>query len=202
MGVHGANRLGGNSLLETMVFGKLLAEKLLATPIPETSRIDNTSLQTYINNNIEKNGELDSRSTLASVRERMDSHVGIIRDQKTLFVQLEYLQNLEKQIQQKGLANIDDPLENIQSKMKVYHVLSLALLITKGALARKESRGAHYRSDYLTLDPQYNKNLLFQKQEGVIIQERKAVPIPSAILQAGLAQYDDQTRQDNYTHSE
>ncbi len=82
---------------------------------------------------------------------------------------------------------------------RVLAVLDIGILICKGALERKESRGAHYRKDYANMSEVYNKNYVHQRIDDNIISSWKDVPYPSSRLQKGLEEFE---RTKNYGHSE
>ncbi len=122
-GLHGANRLASNSLLEGLVFGRRAAracsENLQHLP-------QNPSLaELPVNLNINKTNRLE-------IKNIMWQNVGIIRDKQNLEIAL------------KRLAKIN-PADN---DFETNNLLTCALLVTQAALQRKESRGTHYRTDY------------------------------------------------------
>ncbi|MDA8443176.1 MAG: L-aspartate oxidase [Peptococcaceae bacterium] len=135
-GVHGANRLASNSLLEGLVFGKRVGQALSQLPqLPQTLPEPNfftTSLP-----HLRPLGNDDPR--LTQLHSIMWNYVGILRDANGLETALQELTLLACQIQ----------AEEIQLKS----MLTLAKMITQTALARCESRGSHYRLDY----PQPNR---------------------------------------------
>lgn len=134
-GLHGANRLASNSLLEGLVFGERLAWHLVSAPRhPETW------------STIFKAPELgDHRPgitfTRQELKERMTRDAGIIRDQKGLSRHLEWL---------KAQAfTFGEELDNMSREgIQLYLMWVVSMLITQSALLRTESRGGHIRSDY------------------------------------------------------
>lgn len=123
-GVHGANRLASNSLLEGLVFGLRAARHSLKNT-PRNFDMPN-SIKTVL---------LSSRPNLEVrkfIRDIMWQNVGIIRDADNLQIALKKLKNIDPK-------EIDHETRNI---------FTCALLVTESAILRKESRGCHYRSDY------------------------------------------------------
>ncbi|MDR1453805.1 MAG: L-aspartate oxidase [Candidatus Margulisbacteria bacterium] len=119
-GVHGANRLASNSLLEGLVFGRRAAVTAWRDRVGEkvfAENIDEVKINKSANNR-------------AAIQEIMWRHAGIIRDQAGLTKAREKLQSLPD----------SSPEEN--------NLLLCAKLCVNGALRRRESRGAHYRTDY------------------------------------------------------
>jgi L-aspartate oxidase len=132
-GAHGANRLASNSLLEAVVFGARAAKDIAATvsaaePPALVEREPVTA----------KPVEPDSPA-VKTFRQAMTAKVGVIRDEASLRDALGVIADLERG------ASTDRQLANM---------LTTAKLITAAALARRESRGAHFRSDYPVPDPE------------------------------------------------
>lgn len=140
-GVHGANRLASNSLLETIVFSKRIIERTRQTnglasknPVWDNSRRDQSVPVAYQSSAKSKSGSLD-RLTL---QELMSQHVGIMRSDENLRHVLETLTGW-----------IDcPPKPGDLSSLELSNMVTVAWLTATAALARHESRGAHYRVDY------------------------------------------------------
>jgi len=142
-GLHGANRLASNSLLECVVFAQNLADYISSNmqnpPKKNDSKIKET-IEKYINIDIEVHLNKDLDEIFNNLKECMTLNVGIIRDEINLNKALFEIKMLQKKI--KSL----DFLFSAQ-KYEIENALLVANLITKAALDRKESIGAHYRSD-------------------------------------------------------
>ncbi|WP_339170686.1 L-aspartate oxidase [Paenibacillus sp. FSL H7-0943] len=154
-GLHGANRLASNSLSEAIVFGQRIIDR-----IHELSPLDRDVLS--VNSN---EGRVDS-PTQAIVERRlklqkvMVRYAGLRRNEEML---LKGLDELKRQLPIFGLA---------LSKREEYefaNMLTCCLLVTESALAREESRGAHYREDYPQRDDdQWRKHLLQIRELGIV----------------------------------
>jgi L-aspartate oxidase len=130
-GAHGANRLASNSLLEAVVFGARVAHDIAGSASHAATAplmADVPAIATVLHRNEE------AEQTL---RRTMQSHVGVIRDEGSLTEALGIIGTLEQEA--KG-----DP--------RLVNMFTTAKLITAAALSRKESRGAHFRSDYPQAD--------------------------------------------------
>ena len=174
-GVHGANRLASNSLLEGLVFGarsgqammqdapagKRHAGALPGSPAPLPSNSTTTP------NNSSKAAAKPSPTcaTLMKIRDVMWRDVGILRSGKELTEGIEQLQALELPKSEKP-GRAAHELRNLQT---------LALLIARSALAREESRGSHYRSDFpYRNDEDLGKHSAVQKGSDVRFEGERA----------------------------
>ncbi len=201
MGVHGGNRLGGNSLIEILVFGKLIAKKIAKKKLkqhPVSSR-QLSDFEEFVVKNITENGKLSSTKTLINIRNIMWEYVGIVRTQARLSKALELLSNIRKDIEKNGLADNETLQQTTIDKMRVHAVLDLAELVTTGALSRKESRGAHYREDYKVQKKVFLKNIFFQKEEKTIKTWTEKIPTLTKRFEKALKRIHPTT---NYGHLE
>jgi succinate dehydrogenase / fumarate reductase flavoprotein subunit len=171
MSVHGANRLGGNSLLETLVFGRVVgqkvAEELPQAKKPSMKRVDNEAfnvrqkLQTII---LTDKGE--SPAELREVLgEAMDRMVGVFRTENDLKAALRLIRELKERFKTVSGDNSDERFNySLIRVLELENMLELAEVITMGALMRRESRGAHWRLDYPERDDEhFLKHSLFTK---------------------------------------
>jgi len=155
--VHGSNRLGGNSLLETVVFGKIAGE--FASAYFKEGGSDETGLSFYnailkeedekINRLFNSRGSENHSALKRELGETMDMGAGIFREARTMTNSLEKVRELKERyknirLNSSGRIANFDLLWAIQLKGS----LDLAEVILKGALNRQESRGAQFRTDY------------------------------------------------------
>ncbi len=144
-GVHGANRLASNSLLEALVYATRVAGDVggtLSPPLP--TEVPAFTMQV----------EADERfaQAVADVRAVMYANVGLVRSEASLSTALERLDSLSR-------------AHPVQSS-ELRNLLAVGRLIARAALARKESRGSHYRTDYPDVDDAFAKRS-FITLEGV-----------------------------------
>jgi succinate dehydrogenase / fumarate reductase flavoprotein subunit len=179
MSVHGANRLGGNSLLETLVFGRVvgqkIAENLPGTKEPSASCVENEAFKIR-----EKLHELMLKEKGASpseIREvlgdTMDRLVGVFRKESDLKAALTMIRELKEQFNDVFVGHSDRRFNySLLRILELENMLDLAEVITMGALMRRESRGAHWRLDYPERDDEnFLKHSLFTKMEDYVKTE-------------------------------
>ncbi|MGP8158628.1 MAG: FAD-binding protein [Thermoplasmata archaeon] len=151
--IHGANRLGGNSLMETLVFGKsagaaaaTYAQKAPATELQPADLESVTS--TYRAWLGRADGE-DPATIRTDLQKTMDQFVNIFRTEADLTEGLRRVRAIQERfsrirvVDQSKVFNI-----NLSDAIETEHMLDLAEVIIVGAIARTESRGAHFRKDY------------------------------------------------------
>jgi len=147
-GVHGANRLASNSLLESLVFGVRAASAAaenVDTKLPAT-RLDIKRRRSRRGSKQE-----DLTEIRRTIRSLMWDKVGIIRNAEALQEALAYLQKHT------------EPQPTTRSGFELQNMLDLSRLMIDGALVRQESRGAHYRSDYPNRDDtHWQRHITFQ----------------------------------------
>lgn len=137
-GIHGANRLASNSLLEGLVFGKRTGDYILNQ---ETNVAEKNS------ENMKRVPFTKALPKKKEIQELMMKYVGIVRTEEGLLHAKEWLWQYDvydTPIQYDGLTN---------EEITIINMLTVCYLITEAALARKESVGSHYRSDF----PERNK---------------------------------------------
>ncbi|MHA1479819.1 MAG: FAD-dependent oxidoreductase, partial [Candidatus Thorarchaeota archaeon] len=174
MSVHGANRLGGNSLLETLVFGRLVgkvASDYLRNAQPSDIQTVEGSvfqirekLQSIL---LKKSGEsmLDIRDELGQT---MDVNVGVFRKPDELKIALDMISKLRQRFDSVSLGETDKKFNfSLIRFLELENLIDLAEAITLGALKREESRGAHWRIDYPKRnDERFLKHTLAYQRDG------------------------------------
>jgi succinate dehydrogenase / fumarate reductase, flavoprotein subunit len=147
-GLHGANRLGGNSLLETIVFGKICGQAVAKyckrnkmRPINDGAVMKASG---WLMNLKKSDGKLNPLELRSFIQEFMWHKAGIIRDGKLLD---SALADLEKAKRMSRMLKIQSK-EDLIIALDAINILTTAEAIIRSALARKESRGAHYRKDF------------------------------------------------------
>jgi succinate dehydrogenase / fumarate reductase flavoprotein subunit len=169
--VHGANRVGANSLLDTLVFGRRAAEHAVPwlrsqkfRPIPESIvERDRKWIRGIIDRPM--NGD-----RVAKIRRdmgvSMSANVGIFRSPDKLNAQLENIKALRARYEQVGVEDKGKLFNtDLLFHIELGYMLDCAELITKSAIERKESRGAHTRLDFPNRDDEnWLKHIAYTKQ--------------------------------------
>ena len=154
-GLHGANRLASNSLVECMVFARAAAHDILATPLPtppvvppwDVSRVTDADEAVVISHNWDE------------LRRFMWDYVGIVRTNKRLERAAHRIRLLQEEIQE-FYANF----HVTRDLLELRNLVTVADLIVKSARARHESRGLHFSRDYPQMLPVAVPTILAQEQ--------------------------------------
>jgi L-aspartate oxidase len=152
-GVHGANRLASNSLLETMIFGKRAVQRLIEAP---GGRIASTATT----RTLPPHHDDVPPPSADDVRALMWSHVGIERDGALLLEAIERLSRWEAAFE----ASVQGE-PNTRAEHELRSLLTCARLAADAALLREESRGAHYRTDFPEPRDDWQRHLVYRNGE-------------------------------------
>ncbi|MCX5722552.1 MAG: FAD-binding protein [Nitrospirae bacterium] len=157
--VHGANRLGGNSLLETIVFGRragIRAGEYVRTVTSQPLTTDQLRIeQARVQRLLAQEGSMKSWQIREELGQTMSLNLGLVRTQESMSAALSAIAALTHRaasvtLQDRGLVFNTDLVQALELQC----LLDVAETIVASALARTESRGAHYRSDYPARDDQ------------------------------------------------
>lgn len=160
-GVHGGNRLGGNALADTQVFGRIagenastLAKSLSQSPSPSKSEIDQAYAEAYVS--LDRKEGLNPIELRKKLQRLMWDNVGIFRTGASLSKAVDEIVRMRNEASR--IATQDkSPSYNKEwiESLEVPNMLLTSEMIARSALMRQESRGAHYRKDFNKTD---NKN--------------------------------------------
>src|ERR1700739_2044598 len=168
-GLHGANRLGGNSLSDLLVFGKRAGEfaALFAkdNSLGEVNSAEVEAAEKMALKPFEQQGPEGPFAVQASLQDTMQDLVGIVRQENEMLQALECI--VEKLKARADRASVRGNREfngGWHTGDDLRHLLTVSEIITRAALERKESRGAHFRDDYPNKDDRYGTfNLVARK---------------------------------------
>ena len=157
--VHGANRLGANSVLEALFFGRHVGQQMIkdlrsgTIELRPATEADAERMNAEIDKLLKNNGTESVPGLRNELQETMTENAGVFRTEATLAKQLEILKDLRARFEN---IRIDDKSTifntDLQEAIELGHMLDYSLFIVNGALARNESRGAHFREDFPTRD--------------------------------------------------
>ena len=136
-GIHGANRLASNSMLEGLVFGRKIGDEV-TNILKETKGMRSPFKCSYKSNRVKK--DLDIDKIRADIQNTMTEKVGIIRDREGLLEAKRKIDNYVELLSDMKNETIRD--------FEIQNIALLSKLVIESALEREESRGAHYRSDF------------------------------------------------------
>ena len=156
-GVHGANRLGGNGVAESTVFGGIAGDVMASfvaerrTPRVSAGGLD--EIANALNAPRGRAGSLDLYALQRQLREVMWDRAGLVRDAGGLAEAGQAVERIAQELTRVGVPG--HPAFNVawQDWLNLTNQADVARLIVASALERRESRGAHYRSDFPSADP-------------------------------------------------
>ena len=162
-GMHGANRLGGNSLSDLLVFGLRAgagaaeyAKGLSAQPKVETDEAD--AIVSEVLGHFERDGKENPYAIQQDLQATMHKLVGIIRTESELQEALVKIRELKERAAHTGVEGNRQYNPGWHLAMDLRSLLAVSEAITLAAIERKESRGAHTREDYPQTDTDWGKH--------------------------------------------
>lgn len=166
-GIHGANRLGGNSLADTQVFGKIAGDS--AIEICKHSEIETNEemVQKEILKieRLIKDGEIKPQEIKDEIKNLMWEKVSIVRDEKNLNKALRELSKIKEKIGNLKVNNKQQFNDDLVTALEVINMVEVCILVVKSAILRRESRGAHFRSDFPESDDNWKKSIVMNKNK-------------------------------------
>lgn len=178
-GIHGANRLASNSLLEGLVFGERVAQAIIDSNVSNSDsgifcelNIDNSKLQTTdeISDrvNTKSNREISVEQARAELQKVMTTHVGVVRTKESIEYAIKELEIIGHCVELN-----DEIYESVFSKHEFEHLLVLAKAMVQAALIREESRGCHSRTDFPITANNFLGRVIFYSTTSFEFQEFK-----------------------------
>ena len=189
-GINGANRLGGNSLSDLIVFGKRAGEHAAifakenghgAIDSKDVSRITKTALEPF-----ERMGGENPYTIQQDLQNLMQGNVGIVRTHDEIIEALNGLDVLRNRSARTFVPGNIDFNPGWHTALDLHNLLIVSEAIARAALERKESRGGHFRDDFPGKDPEYAKfNYSLKKAaDGAMVIDKLPIPEMPAELKA------------------
>ena len=189
-GLHGANRLGGNSLSDLIVFGKRAGEYAAKyakdNPAGKINEAEVEAAARYALEPFEREGSPEGPYQVQSdLQNMMQELVGIVRREEEMRKAQDGLKQLWTRAAQVAVINNREYNPGWHTALDLKHLLTVSEAITLSALDRKESRGGHFREDFPNKDPQAQKynTVLAKAADGSMQLRREPIPPLPAELQ-------------------
>jgi succinate dehydrogenase / fumarate reductase flavoprotein subunit len=170
-GLHGANRLGGNSLSDLLVFGKRAGEYAAAyakenslggVNMDELGLAEKWALQPF-----ERKGSDNPYAVQHTLQDVMQEMVGIVRQEQEMLQALERIRELKTAGDRVSVIGNREYNAGWHTALDLHSLLTVSEIVARAALERKESRGAHFRDDFPAKGKQYDGfNIVVRKGAG------------------------------------
>jgi len=186
-GMHGANRLGGNSLSDLLVFGRRAglhaAAKRGAPPSIPDAEVEATMRDALAP--FEHEGGENPFAVQSALQAVMQRNAGIIRDKSGLETALTELEKLKGRARKVGITGSREYNPGWHTAMDLRSLLVVSEATARAALERTESRGAHTRSDYPDSDERQAREHIVIKKEGdrMLVRREAQPPLPADLMQ-------------------
>jgi succinate dehydrogenase / fumarate reductase flavoprotein subunit len=182
-GLHGANRLGGNSLAETVVFGRRAGEAAAAYTQSIGAQHRSTAVVRAAHEALDsliRPGTNMARPLQRAVRDTMWEYCGVVRSGARLETGLARLSEIREAAESLDVRPSAEGYQDVALALDLRAALATAEATVRGAIERRESRGAHQRTDYLEVDEAMRVNFVVRLdsdgQQHVRVQDVPPVP--------------------------
>jgi len=181
-GLHGANRLGGNSLSDLLVFGKRAGEYAAnfakQNPQGQVNPDQVQAAEKYALRPFEHEGGEGPYAVQYALQEMMQDLVGIVRREGEMLQALDRLAELKARADRVTVGGNRDYNNGWHTAIDLQNLLAVSEMVTLAALERKESRGAHFRDDYPAKSDEFARfNIVLRKRpDGEIQLTRELLP--------------------------
>ncbi|MGM7680065.1 L-aspartate oxidase [Microbacterium sp. A94] len=179
-GLHGANRLGGNSLIELLVYGRLVGQAAVAhasaLDSQRRSPVAVAQARAEIDDLLAADGRENVRALQRGIRNMMTEHAGVVRSEDGLRTGLAELALIEERMNDVGIHPDIAGFQDLAHAFDLKGSALAARATLEAALERRETRGCHNRSDFPDTDPELQVNLVWSPATGVTREEIPPVP--------------------------
>jgi succinate dehydrogenase / fumarate reductase flavoprotein subunit len=167
-GLHGANRLGGNSLSETVIFGRRAGEAAAAFSMSCDVQLRSRQKISEADEDLSsliREGEEFARPLQRALRNTMWECCGVVRNEEKLTEGLKRLREIQAAAGDVDVRPTSEGYADLAHALDLRASLVSAEASLLGAVERRESRGAHNRSDHPELDPRLRKNFVITRND-------------------------------------
>ena len=188
-GINGANRLGGNSLSDLLVFGKRAGEFAAKfAKAHSLGKIDTGQIEIVARGAVEPFERRDGENPYQiqkDLQEMMQDHVGIVRNETEMSSAVAQLTQLQGRAARVGVVGNREYNPGWHTALDLKNLLTVSEAITLAALARKESRGAQFREDYPDKEERFSKvnTIISRAEDGMQIQLEPLPKMPDHLRQ-------------------
>ncbi|AMD16575.1 succinate dehydrogenase [Methanobrevibacter sp. YE315] len=166
-GVHGANRLGGNALADTQVFGKIAGESAVKAAKESELKTNDDQVNEEASRieNLIKKGSIKPQKFKNNIKKLMWEKVAIVREEKTLNEALKELLKMKDELENLDVNDTKQYNADLVTALEVTNMVEICILTVKSAILRRESRGAHFRSDFPETLDEWKKSIVINKNK-------------------------------------
>lgn len=164
-GVHGANRLGGNALADTQVFGERAGKAASENALNSENGFNQEFVdkeKKRIESKI-KEGKISPQKLKKELQETMWDNVAIIRSENSLRMALRVISHIEMQMDDMDVSDESKFNRNLQDALEIENMIETAKMVITAAVLRQESRGAHYREDFPETREDWQKSIVLNR---------------------------------------
>jgi fumarate reductase (CoM/CoB) subunit A len=159
--------LGGNALADTQVFGRI-AGVSASKAAKESELKSNEEMVLKEASRIEgliKKGSIKPKEFKNRIKNLMWEKVAIVREEKTLNEALGQLQEMQKELADLDVSDKKQYNTDLVTALEVINMIEICILTVKSAIIRRESRGAHFRSDFPETKDEWKKSIIINKNK-------------------------------------
>ncbi|MFX0028814.1 MAG: FAD-binding protein [Candidatus Hermodarchaeota archaeon] len=183
-GIHGGNRLGGNALADTQVFGQIAGRNASnhakGVSVPKLDRKIIDQEYNRVIAPLDRREGLNIAEEKSKLQKLMWDKAGIFRNEQDLNSALSFIEKQQKQIENQLMVKNKATRYNTEwiSSLELFDMLIVSEMLVRSAVMRKESRGAHYRTDYPKADHiNWLSNIIIKNQNQQMVLEKSPVLI-------------------------
>lgn len=164
-GVHGANRLGGNALADTQVFGERAGKAAAENALKSNGGLNQDFVrqeEKRIKCKI-KDGDISPQKIKKDLQKTMWDNVAIIRNENGLRMALKTISQLDSELSRMNVSEGSSFNKGLQNALEVENMIETAKMVITAAVLRQESRGSHYREDFPNIMEGWKKSIVLNR---------------------------------------